>query len=476
MRKLQVTSYKLKILTALIFSLLFKICSAQSSRDTGKYSFSLQQAVDFAMKNQTQMLNASFDEQIAQAKVKETIGIGFPQINGSFDIKYFIDIPTTVLPNFVSPAVYGGLVQAGVAPYDPLKMSPDGYPPLEAKFGTKYQAAAGVDLSQIVFSSDYLVGLQATKTFLELTRKATQRTRIEISVAVSKAYYTVLVNHERMNLIDANIVRIKKLMDDTKALNENGFVEKIDVDRITVAHNNLLVEKEKIQRLLDLTTSLLKFQMGMDQFATLALTDKLADIKLSSEITADKIDYSKRVEYSLMQTQKNILQLQLKRNKMGYLPTMILYGNASASALRNEFDIFDTKKSWYPTVLVGARIGVPIFDGLQKNYRIQQSKIDLLKAENNLKMVQQSIDFELASSKTILQNASASLEIQKKNIELAEEIYKTSKLKYEQGVGSNLEVMNAETSLKEAQTNYFSALFDALVAKVDYDKANGNIK
>jgi outer membrane protein TolC len=442
-----------KVGTAFIILLLSNFCFAQAPRDTGKYSFSLQQAIDFAMKSQLQVQNAQYDEQIANEKVKETVGIGLPQINGSFDVKDFVDLPTSLIP----AEFFGG--------------PPGTY--MSVKFGTQYNAAAGVSASQLVFNSDYLVGLQATKTYLELTRKATKRSKIETTAAVSKAYYSALVNEERKKLVDANVSRLKKLFDDTKTLNDNGFVEKIDLDRITVAYNNLLVEQEKIQRLLGLTNTLLKYQMGMDQMATLILTDKLSEINLQQALPADKFDYSQRVEYSLMQTQKTIAQLQLKRNKMSYLPTMFLYGSATANAYRQKFDIFDTKKGWYPTILIGGTINVPIFDGLQKNYRIQQSKLEILKAENNLKFMQQSIDMELASSRINLQNAAASLETQKKNIELAEEVYKIAKIKYEQGVGSNLEVLTAETSLKESQTNYFSALYDAVISKIDYDKATG---
>ena len=227
---------------------------------------------------------------------------------------------------------------------------------------------------------------------------------------------------------------------------------------------------------MELGNSLLKFQIGMDQSASLVLTDKITEVKITPQASADKFDYGKRVEYSLMQSQKNISQLQLKRYKMGYLPNMVLYGSANANAFRSKFDIFDTKLGWYPMVVVGARIGVTLFDGLQNQHRIQQAKLDMLKSENNLKMIQQSIDLEVASTKANLLNSSSALEIQKKNIELAENIYKSAKLKYEQGVGSSLEVMSAETGLKEAQTNYVSALYDALIAKIDYDKANGNIK
>jgi outer membrane protein len=459
--KNQVVSTKYQVIGGILFCIVSLFGSegfSQTARDTGRYFFSLPQAIDFAAKNQTQMLNAGYDEQAAKQKVKETIGIGLPQISGSFDVKDFLEIPTSVIP-----------AQA----FNPFA-SPDEFNAVQ--FGTKYNATAGVDASQLVFSSEYLIGLQATKTFLELTRKATQRTKIELTVTVTKAYYSVLLNDERMKLIESNVARLKKLMEDTKALNANGFVEKTDLDRVTVAYNNLLVEKEKISRLMELGNNLLKFQMGMDQQAKLTLSDKLEDVKIILDASADKFDYGKRVEYSLMQTQKDISQLQLKRFKMGYLPNMALYGSANANAYRNKFDIFNTRKSWYPMIVVGARIGVTLFDGLQNQHRIQQSKLDILKAENNMKMVQQSIDLEVASAKANLQNAAVSLDLQKKNIELAEGIYKSSKLKYEQGVGSNLEVMSAETGLKEAQTNYFTALYDALISKVDYDKANGNIK
>ena len=455
--KFQITNYKLQILSAILLYALLKTGSAQTSRDTGKYSFSLQQAIDFAMKNQAQVQNAGYDEQIARGKVRETIGIGLPQIGASVGARDFLEVPTSVIP---------------AKAFNPSAPS-DLYLPV--KFGVQYSSSASLEFSQLVFSSDYLVGLQAAKTFMELSHKAAQRTKIEVTVAVTKAYYSVLLNEERMKLIEANVARLKKLAEDTKALNDNGMVEKIDVDRMTVAYNNLLVEKEKIQKLFLLGVSLLQFQMGMDQMASLTLTDKLADIKFTPDASEGKIDYAKRVEYSLMMSQKYVSELQLKRNRLKYLPSAAIFGSASENAYRSKFDFFD-KKPWFPTVLIGARISIGLFDGLQTIYRIQQSKLEILKVENNLRMIQQGIDLEVSASKTNLLNASASMETQKKNIELAESIYLASKKKYEKGVSSNLEVLNAETSLKEAQTNYFNALYDALVAKVDYDKANGNIK
>jgi len=448
----------MKKLILLVGTGFIALNSLSHTKDTSSYSFSLQKAIEFALQNQKDIKNALIDEQIAQKKVNEIAGIGLPQINSSFDLKEFIEIPTSLIP----AEIFGG--------------APGTY--AAVKFGTKYNSTAGIDASQLLFSGEYFLGLKASKVYVELASKSTQRTKIETSATVSKAYYTVLVNEERIKLIDATVSRIKKTLMDTKALLDNGFVEKIDYDRLTVTYNNLLVEQEKIQRLLSLGTYLLKYQMGMDINTNLTLSDKLADVKFdfSNTISAQQFDYEKRVEFGLFQTQYTLAKLDLKRQRLSYLPTAFAYGSLSGSAQRNEFDIFDTDKKWFPTSVIGAKITMPIFSGFQRHSKNQQAKLSLQKAENNIDFIKNSIDLEIASSTAILQNAASSLENQKKNILIAEDVVRVSKLKYEQGVGSNLEMITAETSLKEAQTNYFNALFDALVAKIDFDKANGNLK
>lgn len=436
----------------------FILPSYAQTKENNSYTFSLQQAIDYAMQNQNNVKNAVLEEQIAKARVKEITGMGLPQINASFDMKDFLEIPTSLIP----AEFFGGPPGSFAA----------------VKFGTQYQATAGLDASQLIFSGDYFLGLKASKVFVELSQKSIQRTKIETAATVSKAYYTVLVNQERIKLMDANVARIKKALDDTKALYDNGFVEKIDYDRLSVTYNNLLVEQEKVNRLLNLGVYLLKYQMGMDVNATLTLSDKLEDVKfdITNSISAEKLDYSKRVEYSLFETQRDLAKLDLKRNRFSYLPTAFAYGSLNGSALRNEFDIFDTKKSWFPMALIGAKVSMPIFTGGQRYFKTQQAKLKLEQAENNIDFMKKSIDLEVASSTTMLQNANQTLSLQKKNIETAEEVYRVTKLKQEQGVGSTLEMVTAETALKEAQTNYFNALFDALVAKIDFDKATGNLK
>lgn len=429
---------------------------ANAQEKQAPYAFSLQQAIEYANQNQANVLNAAIDQEIAQKKVNELTGVGLPQISGEFDIKKFVKIPTTFIP----AEFFGG---------DPGTFAP-------VQFGQSYSATAGVSASQLVFDGSYLVGLQAAKTYAELSRKSLQQSKIETAAQVSKAYYTVLVNREYLALLNANVERIKKARDDTKAMFDNGFVEKIDYDRLEVTYNNVLVEKQKTENSIKITEALLKFQMGMNANTELTLTDKLEDIVFDEAITMqDGVNYESRIEYSILQTNRHLQELDLKKNRFQYLPSLVAYGTFSYNASRDKFDIFDSDKRWYPTAIIGATLSVPIFDGLQKNARIQQSKLTLKKIDNGFKSLEQAIAVELTTAKTSLQNSISTLQFQKKNRELADEVAHVSKIKYDQGVGSNLEVVTAETSLKEAQTNYYGALFDALVAKVNYLKATGTL-
>ncbi|MFN7689552.1 MAG: TolC family protein [Bacteroidota bacterium] len=335
----------------------------------------------------------------------------------------------------------------------------------------------GINVSQLLFSSDYLVGLQASKTYMDLSKKAETNTKIETMTSVAKAYYGVLVAKERFKLLDANIERLEKMLNEMNAMFKSGYIEKIDVDRVEVNYNNLLVEKEKTQRLINLSEALLKFQMGIDINQNIELSDSLGTfVNNLNEQNVGKINPSSRIEYSLLETQNKLNELDLKRNRLSYLPNLAAYGSFSKQAQRAEFDIFDPSLKWYPISLIGITLNVPIFDGLQKNYKIEQAKISLLKSKNTLDQLQKSINLEVNNATTSYTNAIATLKYQKKNIDLAERVYNTTKIKYDQGVGSNLEVINAQASYREALVNYYAAIYDALVSKTDLDKALGNIK
>lgn len=448
---------QIKIIFACSFFGIIGFSAFCQTGNSQTQSFSLKEAVAFALKNHPVIKNAEADVKSSEYKRKEIRGIGFPQISTSFDLKDYEELPTQLLPGdfFGMPGTY-----------------------IPVKFGVKYNATGAIQASQILFNSDYIVALKSSKSFMELSEKNLQKSKIETTTLVSKAYYNVLVNRERAKLIEANLDRLKKLLDDTKALLSGGFVEKIDADRVTVAYNNLLSEKEKVSRLVGLTEILLKFQMGIDLTTPILLTDglNLEEPPAIDSVQISSFDFNNRIEYSLLQSQRKLNEIDIKKSNWRYFPSVVLYGNYSQQAQRNEFDFFDTDKKWFPIGLIGGTISLPIFDGFQNHYRLQQSKINLLKTQNNLRMLENSISLEIQSSQISYLNTLNSVKTQKSNMELAQGIYDVAKKKYDQGVGSNLEVMTAETSLKEAQTNYIGALFDYYVAKIDFEKATGKIK
>jgi outer membrane protein TolC len=425
-----------------------------SAQTTTSYTFTLPQAIDYAFKNQAAVLNAQLDEQIAKNTVKQTTGIGLPQVSGSFSFQDFLKLPTSLLPGefFGDPA----------GTYKPVQ------------FGVKYQSVLGLEASQLLFDGSYLVGLQAAKTYKELSIRNSKRTKIETAVAVSKAYYSVLVSNEQLGLLDANLVRLHKSLHDIEAYYKNGLVEKVDVDRLHVLTNNLETERENVVRLLALNTNLLKFQMGMPIETNLTLNDSIKELSLTADVlVADSLAYKNRVEFSLGQTQKKLNELNLKRYKSEYLPSIVAFGSTSNSYQNNSFS--KLYSNYYPTSLVGLKLSLPIISGGQRIYKIKNARLEVQKSANDLANLQNGINLEINQAKTSFLNGLQSLENQKRNMELSKEVLRVSKIKYEQGVGSSLEVTAAETSLKESQNNYINALYESLINKVNLDRALGRI-
>ena len=426
-------------------------------------SFSLQQAIDYALKNSPSQQNAQLDLQSAEYRKQEITGMGLPQVNGSFDVKDYLKLPVSVID---------------ARAFNPMLTEPT-YTTIT--FGVKYNATAGVSVSQLLFSSDYIFGLKASSEFMNLSRMNLNRNKAEVIAAVSKAYYNVLINQERIKLLESNITRIEKTFNDTKAFNQQGFAEKIDAERLEVAFNNLVSEKTKVLKLIGLTESLLKFQMGYKISEPITLTDKINTDEIDgNSLSGTNIDITRRPDYKMLQAQQTLLNLDVKRLQWGYLPTLAGYGAFQLITNRPTANIFETDensaiKRWYRVGLIGLTLNMNLFDGMQRHYKIQQAKMTALKNTNTLRNLELAAELEATVASISYDNAVTSVSVQKKNLELAQHVYDVSQKKYLSGVGSNLEVVTAETSLKEAQTNYLNALYDMVVAKIDYLKATGGL-
>jgi len=424
-------------------------------------NFTLADCISYAYQHQDSVLNAGLDIKSADYKIKETIGTGLPQVNGSVSFQDFLKPPASVGPNiFVTPIDLNA----------PLIQFPFG--------AVKYNNTYSLTASQLLFSGTFLVGLQAVKTFKELSQRSLVRTRIQTSVNVTKAYYQVLVSNEQIKLLDANISQLKQQLDQTTQQNKQGFVEKIDVDRLSVQYNNLTTNRENIIRSLVLNYEMLKFQMGMPIQQEITLVDKLDDVKLDQQVSAlsgvDTSVYHNRIEYNLLETNVKLNQLDVKSKKAAYLPTVNLNGGFGEVFQENQFKYL--YNHMYPNSYIGLSVNVPIFNGNQRTNQLRQSEINVQKAKNDLDNVKNGLSLEASAARITFYNSIQSLNTQKRSRELAQEVLRVSNIKYQQGVGSSIEVTQAQTELENADNQYIQALYNALISKVDLDKAYGQIK
>ena len=429
-----------------------------SNLSFSQQSYTLREAVDYAVKNHVAIKNAQIDILNAEARVREIKGIGLPQVTGGFNYGNNLIIQKVFIPakTFDPKAAEGEVIAA--------------------EFGVANSGNAGINVSQLVFDGSYLLGLKAADVYVDLPKKILIQTKQQAAESVMKAYYGILVNEERIKILNLNIGRLDSLLRDTRALNVQGFVEKIDVQRLEVQRNNLKIETKNVERLQELSYHLLKFQMGKKLTETIALTDKLQDVNLS-ELAPDseqELKYGNRIEYSILQTQSKLAELDLKNQKVGVLPRVIFTGGYSYSTGRPQFTDLITKP-WFNAANIGLTVQVSIFDGFQRKNKVIQSQNNLQKVKQSFEILENSIDMQVKQGQITLKNAYETLNEQKSNMDLAKEIVRVTKIKYKQGVGSNLEVINAEISLKEAQTNYFTTMYNALIAKVDLDKALGKL-
>ncbi len=417
----------------------------------------LEQCLKYGYENQVMVRNADLDRELAKARIGETRADGLPQIDGFADYSNYWNVQDAFLP---------AVIFDPNAPLDEFVSVP---------FGQQYNGNASIGASQMLFDGSYFVGLNAAKTYKDLSDKDFIKSRQDITEQITKAYYTVLVTQVALDLIDNNYQRLDTLLTETTLMYENGFAEKIDVNRIQVQFNNTETQKSRANRNLEQAYYILKFQMGMPLSEPIQLAETIEDIDFTVvEYDFAQFRYQDRIEVSQLEVTRSLAELDLKNNKVKYLPSLDAVANLgalTATNVRGEVTDFDDK--WLGYGFFGVRLQLPIFDGLRKSYLIQQNRIQLAQIDNDMRYLKYSIDLEQEQAKRDFANSLENLRAQEENMELALEVYETTNIKYQEGIGSNLEVVDAETSYKDAQSNYFNALYDVLIAKVDMEKALG---
>lgn len=434
--------------------------------------FGLQECLDYALQNSYQVRISEQGINLADAQIAETRSMGLPQINGSLSFTNNPAVQAVVAPNFLTPVIIGTMNQEG---YATTSNPNDDFGVIPLAFGIRNSAMASLSVSQLIFDGSYFVALQASKTYKELSEQELKENKIAVVESVSKAYYQVLINRERIRLIEANLERLDQVMKETKAMSEAGLVDKIDYNRVRVSFNNVRTNFEQTKRMLMIAEKNLKLQMGMNVEEEVEFTGEIRDVEIDLSIPEADLafKYEDRIEFTKNKTNLTLTQLDWKNNRAGYLPKLNANANMGYNGGAEEFSNVFNNDNWFEFASVGVSLSIPIFDGLARNSRMQRNKAQIRQLELQRDMLKNSIDLEIEAAVLALENAMETLALQKENMELAEEVFESATARYRQGLGSNLEVTESDSSLKESQSNYFFALYDAVVAKIELKKAMG---
>ena len=471
---------KIPIAIGRLLGLLLFPAIVFAQTDTAKitrHEFTIQQAVDYAIKNNVNVKNALLGVKSQEQVNREVTARAYPGINASLGTTYNPNVATQVLPNFISPATYQVLIDQGVkdGSGNPIVM-PSDFGFISAQFGTKFTANAGISLSQILFDGQVFVGLMARKATMQFAQKNVEITEEAIKTNIYKVYYQLVVSKTQVELLDTNIAFVEKNLRDTRIIYENGFREQLDVDKVSVLLTNLQTEKRKVLNIISNGYYGLKMLIGMPVADELVLTDKITDSEIKEGILeASTYTYENRKEFQYAQIAKQLNEYNVRRYELSQIPTVALTGQYAKSAQRNKWNFFG-KGDWFTISNVNLNVSIPIFNGFYTKSKIEQAKIEVRKVDNQLEALKLSIDGEVAMAKNNFSSAIATMDFQKKNMQLAENIYQQTKKKYEVGLGSQLEINAAQTDMKTAQTNYITALYDAIIAKVDFMKATGKLQ
>ncbi|MEY3820908.1 MAG: hypothetical protein RL337_1089 [Bacteroidota bacterium] len=420
-----------------------------------KNEFSITQCVEYAYKNNLQVKNALLNIKSQEAINKEVTASALPTVTATVGGVNYLELPVSLLPG----EIFGGTAGSFIP----------------VRFGTKFNANASLQLQQLLFDGQVFVALQARRATIALQQKSAEVTEEMIKTNIHKIYYQLVVSKTQITLLDANVERLQKLEHDTRELYKNGFVEKLDLDKIAVQIANLQTEKLKATNAIEIGYIGLKTLLGMPVKDILILTDKISEEQIITDVASNQdYAYTDRKEFQAVSLGKKLNEYNIKRYQLSYLPTIAMSGAFTKNAQRNQFNFFKGG-DWFTTSFVGLNISTPIFDGFARKARITKAKIDLQQTENQLQNLRLTIDAEVTQAKMNFATAISTLSYQKKNMQLAESVYAQTKKKYEIGTGSNIEITAAQTDLVTAQTNYIGAMYSAIIARVDYLKATGKL-
>ncbi len=419
-------------------------------------SFSLEQAVQYAIKNSSATqkdLNKIAD---ANAQMKALMATGLPQINGSAEYQYFVEVPEMVIPKEFDPTGQGGTIS----------------------FQKPNNLSFGLSASMHALDGSYLVAIKAAKLYKEFTMAQTEITPVTIRKSVTDAYFTVLIAQKSMTQLDKNIEVMQTMKKDLEQIFKNGLNEKVDIDRIDLSISNLSSTINNLKRNIEILKNVLKFQMHYPIENAIELTDNFDDAyKIAfndNEKAIEKLNIERRPEYRAIGKGIELAGMDIERYQKSYLPSMSIFGSFSRGLQAD--NLFDKGGYWIPTSVVGATLSIPIYDSGLKKANIQKAKIVVEQNKIDRNDFVRATELEVDNTQKAYLNALATVEEKQKSLELAQEIFRIAQVKFKEGIGSSFETTQAETDLYAAQSALIQAQGDVITTRFAIQKALGNFE
>jgi len=412
------------------------------------HSFSLEEAIDYALKHNRTIINATKDIEAAKKRKWETTTIGLPQINAKIDYQNWLKQQVSLIP-----AEFFGGNQGDFT---------------EVAFGTKQTMNASATLSQLLFDGSYLVGLQSAKVFLEISENAKEKTDLEIRKVVINAYGNVLMAEESIKILEKNSTILEKTLFETTKIYENGLDEEESVEQLQITLSSIKSNLNKTSRLKKIAYQLLNITLGIDLNDNTTLTDTLESLTTSNivlELLNTTNSVKNSIDYRIATNDKRAKELLLKLEKSKSLPSLKAFINGGYAANSEKFTFTNNNQKWFGSSLFGVTMDIPIFSSGFRSATTQRAKINLEKSEENLTEIEQQLKLQIASAKSDYQFAIEEYENKKENLNLAERIEKKNQIKFFEGIASSFELRQAQTQLYSSQQEFLQAMLDVINKK-----------
>jgi outer membrane protein len=430
-------------------------------------SFSLAEAQEFAISNFYMTRNAELNIESAHKFMKEVTAIGLPQVSGGVDYTYLPEIPTASFPiNFLDNNIpYTNDPVTGVQINDDLSI---GYGPgEEIKLGVEHNISYNIMLTQLIFSGEYIVGLQASKTYMQQSRELYENTTIQLKQLIASTYYTILILERNEQLYQESVTNLREIYEQTLKTAEAGLMETIDADQISINLKRTENQLNYVQRQLEFMNKTLRYQLGLAVDAKVQLSDDLNSLienNIIDEANLYIFNLEEHIEYKLLDTQEKLNMLVVKREKSKYIPSISAFYKYEDKFQKADLDF--TMRH-----MVGVSLNVPIWESGAKNARVSQAEIALQQSQLLKDQESERLIMEAEQAKYDYITALEQFYNERDNFDLSKRVYDHTTEKYKQGMVSSMDLTIANNQYNEAQISYSTVAAALLNAKVVLDKA-----